>query len=286
MNRFVNDEGDWNWQLLHFVLPLNVCEKIAGISPPLVSASSDSVLWSVSHDGNFSLHSSYHSLANHSELQDDRLFRLIWHWKGLDRIKVFLWQVAIGALPTNLFHFNRHIANNANCGRCNLDVHESLIHVLRDCLSLGDFWHRLVKPEDSPNFFTASIHHWLSSNLRNGHIHAGLDWPQVFGSALHFLWQARNEELFESVTLNPDKLFSKFWAVFHDNLMTLDFTGSQLPHHNRSLQFITWVHPLEGWTKINSDGSVLNASKTSCGGLLRNFVGKYMGGYSVNLFVQ
>ena len=85
--------------------------------------------------------------------------------------------------------------------------------------------------------------------------------------------------------MNPDELFSKFWAVFHGNLMTLDFTGSQLPHHNRSLQFIDWDHSLEGWTKINSDGLVLSASKASYGGLLRNSVEEYLGGYSVNLGV-
>ena len=37
--------------------------------------------------------------------------------------------------------------------------------------------------------------------------------------------------------------------------------------------------------KSGTDGSMLNASKASCGGLLQNSVGEYLGGYSVNLGV-
>ena len=33
----------------------------------------------------------------------DGLFRVIWKWNDLERIKVFLWQVAVDALATNFF---------------------------------------------------------------------------------------------------------------------------------------------------------------------------------------
>ena len=125
--------------MLLSILPLQVCNNIAALAPPLASAGSDSIIWCSSHDGAFSLHSSYQSLAKHLELHEDHLFRLIWRWKGLERIRVFMWQEAIDPFPTNLFHFNRHITDDAICSHCNLDVHEPVMHVLHDCPCLGDF---------------------------------------------------------------------------------------------------------------------------------------------------
>ena len=112
------------------------------------------------------------------------------------------------------------------CSRCNLDVHESVMHVLRDCPYLGDFWLHLVRPSDWASFFIAHTHLWLASNLKGGHILAGSNWPQIFGSAMHFLWRSRNEEIFENIVLSPDELFSKFWAIFHGNWVATDFTDS------------------------------------------------------------
>ena len=101
-----------------------------------------------------------------------------------------MWQAANDALPTNLFCFNRHITDDDSCSHCNLDVHESVMHVLHDCPCLGDFSLRLVKPIDWVYFFIASNHLWLASNLKGGHILATSDWPMflvllcIFSSAL------------------------------------------------------------------------------------------------------
>ena len=39
--------------------------------------------------------------------------------------------------------------------------------MLRDCSVLGDFWLKIVPFKDWPEFTTATLHHWLCSNLRS-----------------------------------------------------------------------------------------------------------------------
>ena len=42
----------------------------------------------------------------------------------------------------------------------------------------------------------------------------------------------------------------------------------------RLLKHIQWLKPLEGWHKLNTDGSVVGSSgQSGCGGLLRDCTG-------------
>ena len=45
----------------------------------------------------------------------------------------------------------------------------------------------------------------------------------------------------------------------------------------------SWSVPDEGWIKINSNGSVDQPFKASCGGILCNAVGHFFGGFIANL---
>ena len=72
----------------------------------------------------------------------------------MERIRVFLWQVVVGALLTNQYRFSRHIIDDPTYSRCNLHVHETTLHVLRDCPLTAKFWGRLVDVETYPAFCT------------------------------------------------------------------------------------------------------------------------------------
>ena len=70
---------------------------------PFDEAGPDSLVWSSRNDGNFSVNSAHHVLANPDSNAEDPLFKIIWKWKGMERIKVFLWLMANEALHTNAF---------------------------------------------------------------------------------------------------------------------------------------------------------------------------------------
>ena len=140
----------------------------AAVAPPSFSNDPDIVAWTGSHDGNFSIKSSYYCIAGFDNVSPDPLFWLIWRWKGMERIKLFLWQVACDALPTNYFRFSRHITDAPLCTCCDLQVYETSLHVLRDCPIALNFWSRLVSAVERPSFYTLLTRAGLMLNLKDG----------------------------------------------------------------------------------------------------------------------
>ena len=180
------------------------------------------------------------------------------------------------------FHFSWHIADDPCCTHCNLQVHESIIHVLRECLALGDFWRRLVPPATRPSFFFASTNTWLFHNLNGLCLAACRHWAHLFGVAVHFLWCIRNEEIFERLAPTPEEIFNRFQAVLHGRLLATVFRTHTIGA-DRQVSFIGWELSPSNWVKINSDGSVLDSVKASCGGLIRDDSGAFLDGFSMNL---
>ena len=213
---FVTSDGTWNWHILCNLLPSHICDFIAGLAPPSPLAGLDVPAWKGSHDGNFSIKSAYSLFANHHEYSPDPLFRLIWKWKGIERVRMFLWQMATGSLITNEFRWFRHLAGDPMCTRCNEGIHESILHALRDCDCINQFWLKLVDPVTHPEFYTSNVRDWLFLNLQRND-HRVDDWSVLFGLATHFLWRVRNEELFELSTPSVSDILNRFWALFHSH---------------------------------------------------------------------
>ena len=58
----------------------------------------------------------------------------------------------------------------------------------------------------------------------------------------------------------------------------------KLPKLARSRDNITWKPPDDPWVKVNTDGCLKQALKISAaGGVLRNSMGGYLGGFMANL---
>ena len=76
---------------------------------------SDTVAWRGTNDGDFIVKSAYEIISGNNNLHVDPLFQLIWICDGLERIRVFLWQVVVGALPTNYYRFSRNIFDDPTC---------------------------------------------------------------------------------------------------------------------------------------------------------------------------
>ena len=70
-----------------------------------------------------------------------------------------------------------------------------------------------------------------------------------------------------------DDIFYCFWLVFKGQNLCAGQLVSCTTFRRNQLLNISWSLPTEGWIKINSDGSVDQHSRASCGGLLRNSLG-------------
>lgn len=100
---YVNNQGMWDWNALFDVLPRNIYDFIAAVPPPASLAGNDVPAWKCSHNGNFSIKSTFMIIANDIKSSLDPFFWLIWKWKGLKRVRVFLWQATTGSLMTKIF---------------------------------------------------------------------------------------------------------------------------------------------------------------------------------------
>lgn len=87
-----------------------------------------------------------------------------WGWLGPQRNRTFLWQVAHGRLMTNSERASRGISSTDVCPRCQ-DQTETIMHALRDCEVVKDFWNPLVSQEKWSSFFSMGLHAWLDLNL-------------------------------------------------------------------------------------------------------------------------
>lgn len=90
---FYVTEMGWRWNVLHNLLPPNVCAKIAAT------------------DENFSIKSAYVSLSEEYDPVQGRdvnpIFQKVWQWVGPQRIRTFLWKLSHGRLLTNAERVNR-----------------------------------------------------------------------------------------------------------------------------------------------------------------------------------
>ena len=157
------------------------------MAPPMNLGYPDAITWLGSHDGDFAVKSAYGLISSDMLLPADPLFRLIWKFDVMERIRVFLWHVIVDALPTSFFRFSRHITDDPSCTRCNMNMHETTSHVFRDCTTASCFWTRLVDAETYLHFFIANLRSWVHWNLDPHNPIDGLYWARLFASAIHYL---------------------------------------------------------------------------------------------------
>ncbi|CAN1138632.1 Putative ribonuclease H protein At1g65750 [Linum perenne] len=86
------------------------CLQVAGMSPPMAGAGEDRITWGLERDGRFRVRSAYLLAAEEEGDTLDPIWRLIWRWKGPQRIRQFLWLVAHNRLLTNSERRRRHLA--------------------------------------------------------------------------------------------------------------------------------------------------------------------------------
>lgn len=73
----------------------------------------------------------------------DPVFAKAWGWKGPNRYRAFIWKIIHEKLLTNEERHKRRMTDDALCPRCG-DYPDSIMHVLRDCEQVQEFWHDLI----------------------------------------------------------------------------------------------------------------------------------------------
>ncbi|XP_072064218.1 uncharacterized protein [Arachis hypogaea] len=273
---FLSVSGDWDVAKLKSWLPDLVVQKILAMSPPSTWKEGDHIAWANSADGVFSLKSAYNSLQNDPGIQN-HIFKLIWRWKGPERIRYFLWLVAHDAILTNAERIRRHMSQNAACPICQ-HRDETTMHVLHDCYFARATWNLLQPGNHIADFFNLNHMDWLIKNLS-----ISGDWAVRFGAMLSSLWYARNKQVFEGKSSNPTGVAEAVKSRTYDFSMVMK--ASITPKKvDTNWELIRWFPPNEDAIKMNVDGSFFShTGNASCGGLFRNHLEKFVIGFSCNL---
>uniref|UniRef100_A0A6N2MJB1 Reverse transcriptase zinc-binding domain-containing protein n=1 Tax=Salix viminalis TaxID=40686 RepID=A0A6N2MJB1_SALVM len=194
----VDDRGKWKWEEFAHLIPMPIVMGIAGHIPPTQDMIADSMIWDHSPNGNFKTKTAY-GLQNDRRLMDqDPIWKVIWQWKGMERIKLFMWTVAHNSIMTNDMRWRRRLTDNRCCTQCINEV-ETVIHALRDCPKARKIWEVFVKEEERDLFFSQSWYTWMISNLAfRKRVASSMNWPLEFGIILWYIWKERCNNVFGS----------------------------------------------------------------------------------------
>ncbi|KAK0586448.1 hypothetical protein LWI29_007016 [Acer saccharum] len=271
--------NEWNLQKLASVLPGSVVNRIFCIHIASNSSSEDSVIWSLSKNGNFSVSSAY---GSHFKMEDDDLWKwsFIWNLKLPPRVTFFLWILLHGKLLTNRHRAARGIAVDLICDSCRVSE-EDMDHVFRKCSVSCKIWEDICNDITKNSSYTMEWNSWLWDNLKSNTLLLGcIPGHLLFAVTLWFIWKWRCEKIFIPKFSLPDcpgMIILKFVKDWLDANLSGD---SSIVKKNC---FIAWSPPPLGWVKLNTDGSWRpEFGSISAGGVIRNNEKAWLVGFALN----
>ncbi|KAA3460139.1 reverse transcriptase [Gossypium australe] len=273
---WVLPDGSWKVDMLRLWLPDDKLKRIVSIPPPHPDDGEDRIIWARSGSGSFSIRSAYWALKENSWRPKDDDWKIVWKYKGPQRVKIFLWLVVNQKLLTNSERSRRGINHSSACPRCGQDP-EDTMHVLRDCLMAKETWKLVVLTEEQPRFFSAPLQTWLISNL-NCHLklqEKGTTWLCLFGIIAWRIWKNRNLFIFQNIDGTPLELVkaSLGWAQTLEAIFTKP-NDVETPLRNQQQSTDKWVF-------LSSDGAVARISgNAAAGGVVPDWNGNWILGYT------
>ncbi|XP_028778230.1 uncharacterized protein LOC114734750 [Neltuma alba] len=187
--------GTWDFQRLNTIVKKEVIQRLISVLPPIEGAGNDVMIWSETSNGMFSVKSAYFLIEENDRALFNPIYKLIWKWKGAERIRVFLWRAFNNRLPTNLWR-SRWCADSAVCYYCHRGT-EDILHVLRDCFYAKQLWLQLLNKRYTSDFFAASLQEWFTMNLKvNMGMIEDVSWDIIWAVAVWKLWNWRNKTMF------------------------------------------------------------------------------------------
>ncbi|GAU43243.1 hypothetical protein TSUD_241340 [Trifolium subterraneum] len=274
----VNNDDEWNWELLRDWLPEDIMHRIAAISPPSDDGGNDCRRLNMKANGGISVSSMYKHLCNFDVNDDVNDWKDIWRLKVPERVRTFIWLMRHNRLLTNEKKHKMGLGS-AMCDYCG-SIIEDTLHALRDCPQTMPIWLNLVNEHARANFFNGDLFYWINYNMSNymGKYN-GVEWKIMWVVACHQLWFWRNKEKHEESFSRPSN------AVLHvmnqvKYYQDADCENVIVVSPTREVVMVGWKYPPSGWVKLNTDGSCRKDGRSGCGGVIRGSEGEWIGGFA------
>lgn len=140
---------------------------------------------------------------------------IIWKLPVLPRIKVFIWKLALGRLPTSAYMYHLNIGPNSNCPFCGL-VPEDGEHLIWKCRMISHCWFTVLDllGWNHSVFSILSTGSWL---LEPAPSKIDKLRPQAFiATVAWIIWKSRCNLIFKNSQVNFNLVVSRAWSIFQD----------------------------------------------------------------------
>lgn len=275
----------WNWNMLHNLIPVEVTNKLASFVLSPVSEEEDTFGWKYDTSGVFSIRLAYELITKTESSTEQPDWQLIWHLSVPMRICMFIWLLTHGRVMTNVERARRGLTSNIACLFC-AGYQEDCNHLFRFCKEAQSVWETQLDRGIVAKLNGLSWKDWLSANL-HGDRRFGLSktWPARFAICAWWIWKWRNEGVFNDRRIALEHKIT--WISQQVQTIDKAFTTSQVAGMRSGILVeceVQWQKPPYGWIKVNVDGSCNPTNgTTSCGGIIRDHHGKWLGGYMYNI---
>ncbi|KAJ1418166.1 Ribonuclease H-like superfamily [Sesbania bispinosa] len=237
----------------------------------------DSLIWKLSKDGRYSVKSAYYHITenmvdnSHYKVQGD--WKTLWKLKVPNCVKLFLWRLLRGCLPTRMNLQRKGVSCPATCAFCESAL-ENEWHVFFGCMNSiacwqkAGMWQLLEQPVSVSEGFQETAFFLLSSLQYN--------MKHKFAMVLWSLWKQRNEKVWEGVQRATSEVVTRAQEAFTDwnCVKSCGEVGitSVVTSHN-----FCWFPPQAGRVKCNVDAALFaDQNGFGVGLCLRDDKGQYI----------
>jgi ribonuclease HI len=274
----IDDEGNWNWNLLHNWLPDDILKKIAAVAPPSIDHGPDERVLAGCSSENFSVAGMYTALSDYHGDDENTSWRRIWKLHVPERVRTFIWLMKHQRLLTNSLKSKMGVSH-AMCNFCG-DVEESILHVMRDCPRAMAIWNCVISTHDRGSFYMSDTQHWIDLNLHNSYQWSDSgSWSEFWALCCHCLWKWRNKELFEDDYVRPARPIQHIMVLIQEYMGAIS-NNKVATRSNQTVMVIRWHPPRELFVKLNTDGAYKKDQVAGCGGVIRGIHGEWLGGFA------
>lgn len=164
----------WNMDMLTSCLPDHVIDHIVAVPIGASNDAYDKVIWKLSSNGSFTVKSAYACSISAS---------------SLPKLKMFTWTLVQGRLLTNVQRFKRKLTVDP-CYKFCPGIHESMVHLLRDCPHAQLVWNVVNVPCSMQQTFNLDWNGWISANtLQAGCKWHSFVWKYFFIIICWYIWK-------------------------------------------------------------------------------------------------
>lgn len=159
----------------------------------------DDEVWMWEDSSKFTVRSAFlRTNPNNIDVQD-AAWMDVWKIGVASRIRMFIWLVKHKKIPCNAERKKRHLTDYGNCLSC-ANAWEDTEHVIHKCLYARYVWAKLMSNQALSRLDTLCFSKWINTNVTSDvGTKFGKNWLAVFSITCWWLWQWRNDLVFNNV---------------------------------------------------------------------------------------